>query len=139
MSDNIFAQTTSFNSILKRLIKFTTDKSIALRTHDLKKRISLLINENPLMVIDTLGPYLLEYAEQIKAHSGEFFINKDFTDEVSVDSADEKEQILKLVRIIKKIYANSSITEREFVNDSMEDLLISYCRYLIEKRQDEKS
>lgn len=138
MNENLFVHTTTFNSILKRIIKFACTKSIALKTNNVKSRVALLINEAPLIVLETAGPYLLQYAEHIKAHDEQFFLENDYSDHVikskELDSTDKK-NILNLIDLIKKIYKKCNAKERMYLNDAVDDLLIAYCGYLCEKQQ----
>jgi hypothetical protein len=137
MNDATFMHTTAFNSVLKRIIKFCCSKSIKLKTNNVKSRVSLLINEAPLLVLETAGPYFIEYADHIKAHDEEFFINTDYSIHFNEDDdKEDKKNVLALIEIIKQIYKKCNAKERAFLNDAVDDLLISYCGFLSETRRE---
>jgi len=127
-----FIYTTSFNSIMKKLIKFSCSKSFALKTNRIKERVSLLIDNAPLTVLEQAGPYILKYAKNIKNRDGEFFMNADFSENYSND--ENKKDIVTVINRIRKIYKKCSTKEKEYICDLCDDLLITYCKYLSHQR-----
>lgn len=128
--EKIFTYTTSFNSILKRFIKFACDKSLTLRTSRLKGRVSLIINDAPFLVLEKTGPYMLRYAKHIKERDEQFFLNEDFSEHYDDEDDETRKDIIGLIDQVRKIYKRCSDKEKEHLNDLADDLLIAYCTYL---------
>jgi hypothetical protein len=136
--EKIFTYTTTFNSVLKRLIKFTCTKSIALKTNRVKERVSMLINDAPLHVLESAGPYIIRYAEHIKSRDGHFFMNADLSNNYEDVIDNTKKDIVSLIDQIRKIYKRCDEQEKEYLLDLADDLLIAYCTYLAYQRDIEK-
>jgi hypothetical protein len=137
--EKTFIYATAFNSILKKFIKFACDKSIVLKTNRIKQRVSLLINDAPLMAIEKAGPYILKYAENIKSRDEKFFMTVKF-EEDSFDEDDDmdfRKNVIALVDQIRKIYSKCSLGEKNYLNDLADDLLIAYCSFEHHNRQKE--
>jgi hypothetical protein len=130
-----FTYTTSFNSILKKLIKFACSKSFALKTNRVKERVSLLISNAPLAVLENAGPYILKYAKNIKDRDEKFFMNVDLSEHYNGENAKD---IVEIINKIRKIYKQCNMKEKEYLCDLSDDLLITYCSYLSHQREIEK-
>lgn len=115
------------------------DDPKALRT---KKRIMLVIDVDPLYVIDTVGPYLYTYREQIYALNDQskgaqmeaFFLENDFDAELraSVDT----EKAAEVAYVIPKLKEGARAlppAEKQQYKDLVIELLDSYVEYLAEK------
>ena len=137
MDDELFTYTTSFNSVLKRIIKFACSKSLVLKTHKVQTRVSLLINDAPLMVLQTAGPYILTYADHIKARDDEFFLNADFSKHYVNENDNNQKDIVNLINQVRKVYKQCNDKERSHLNDLTDDLLIAYCMYVKREREHE--
>lgn len=135
MDDELFMYTTSFNSVLKRMIKFACSKSLALKTHRVQARVALLINEAPLTVLQTAGPYIITYADHIKARNEEFFLNADFSKHYSNEAHGDQKDVINLIDQVRKIYKKCDDKERALLNDLTDDLLIAYCMYVKRERE----
>jgi hypothetical protein len=130
-NDKIFEYTTTFNSILKRLIGFSSEKSLLLKTNRIKGKISLLITNAPLVVMETAGPYLLKYAEHIKAYDEKFFLSTDFSVNFKPDLDKKSVNDFKiLINQVRGIYTKCDSREKKYLNELCDDLLIAYCSYL---------
>ena len=132
--DMVFAYTTAFNSVLKKFIKFACEKSIALKSNRLKERISLLINEAPLAVMEKSGPYILKYADNIKARDEKFYMTASFDEHFADDEPDLRKNIIALINKMRNIYKKCNIKEKDYLNDLADDMLIAYCSYLHHQR-----
>jgi hypothetical protein len=134
--DKIYEYTTMFNSVLKRITKFACEKSLMFRTNKLNEKISMLISTSPFAIMDIAGPYLIKYADNIKAHDEKFFLTTDFTKDYDEDLSDEKVKTFsKLIKKTRKIYVKCSDMEKKYWNDLMDDLLIAYCSFLHYKNE----
>jgi hypothetical protein len=138
--EKVFVHTTAFNSVLKKFIRFACDKSVALKTNRIKQRVSLLINDAPLLVLEKAGPYILKYADNIKARDEQFYMTVDVTEHFDeTDGEDLQKNVIALVNEARKIYSTKcNEEEKEYLNDLADDLLISYCSYMYYIRQKEK-
>jgi hypothetical protein len=137
--DKKFAYTTTFNSILKRFIKFACNKSIALKTNRVKDRVSMLINDAPLTIMESAGPYILKYAKSIKDRDEKFFMTVDLSEHYDNKNDKTKKDIVALIDQIRKIYKKCSDDEKAHLCDLSDDLLIAYCTYLTHQRDIEKN
>jgi hypothetical protein len=130
-NDKVFEYTTIFNSILKRLISFSSDKSLVLKTNRIKGKLSLIIVNAPLSVMEVAGPYLLKYAEHIKLHDEKFFLNADFSEDFKKSDSNISTSDFKyLINQVRGVYIKCDIKEKRYLNELCDDLLISYCSYL---------
>jgi hypothetical protein len=77
------------------------------------------------------GPYIIKYADNIKAHDEKFFLTADFTIDFDGDISEANAKLMKkLIKSIRKIYVRSPDMEKKYLNDLTDDLLIAYCSYL---------
>lgn len=112
ISDEAYDKLNCFNSLLKQLITFATNKSIALKTNNVKVRACSAINSLPTIGIDNVGPYLEKYAEKIQKRDADFFLKSEYDSEVE-DAGDDREDIIQLLEMIKKIYVSKCSTEEQ--------------------------
>lgn len=128
ISDEAYNKLNCFNSLLKQLITFATKKSLALKTNNVKIRACMAINSMPLIGIESVGPYLERFAEKIKAKDADFFINSDYSDEIEDD---DREDIIKLLEMIKNIYVSKcSQDEQKKIFSDIEHMLNLYMEYI---------
>lgn len=129
ISDEAYNKLNCFNSLLKQLITFATNKSLALKTNNVKVRACMAINSMPLIGIENVGPYLERFSQQIEARDADFFLSSDYSDEIE-DGDDDREDIIKLLEMIKKIYVSKcSQDEQKKVFSDIEHMLILYREY----------
>ncbi|MFA6165790.1 MAG: hypothetical protein WC700_04180 [Gemmatimonadaceae bacterium] len=103
------------------------------------KQIMTVINYDPLFVIDTAGPYLLTYKDQIAALRGgasegieQFFINNTFDDELKRGTDMEKTDLVKyIIPKAKEPYKNLTPAERKPYRERVVRLLDNYVDYLL--------
>lgn len=130
------AYASSFNSLIKRLCTMYYAKDgtdISLRT---KKRVSLLTNETPMLLIKE-GAYILKYAERIKNRDFEYMFNCDFKDEVNyalrdVDKKDqsrEQKETNNAILLIKSTFKKCNSKEQDEICNIVENILSTYCQY----------
>jgi integrase len=126
----IFARSTTFNSLLKRIITFGETKNVKLRITRANRRARLAINESPLIAIETLGPHLFRHAKQIKEHDEVFFLNYDYDSHLDGETTDDQMLIHQMFEVMSKTYTKCSTKEKLWIFDIADDMLISYCGFL---------
>lgn len=143
--DNLLKPATEFNSAIKFLArvyvakkKGTFEEEKAIRTN---KRLNLVIDSEPIWMIEICGPFFLKYANIIKNRDWDALLNYDFTEEKnaykntddgskhSFDAMDGK------IKFIKKLFLASSEEEKEEMGDAVTTLLSSYCKFALEVRK----
>ncbi len=125
----------AFNSKLKTLAKFSVAQSRKLKIvdffMDIDKRITLAINESPLTAMELVGPKLLKYADQIKERNVAFFLAADFSGDMNPDEDEAgRKETIKIIKIIKDVYARCSAADKDSIADLVDDMLINYCGYM---------
>lgn len=132
MNDIEIGYINTFNSKLKQLIKFACTKEPKLKIGSANKRISLLINEAPLLVLELSGPYIFAFGDQIKSRDDTFFLDMDTTKHIESSHSDDndKKLAIQLIDTIRKIWVKCTKKEQAFIADLSEDLLINFCGYL---------
>ena len=122
---------TTFNSVLKKMVAFGVNRSLALRAHRLRPKFNLLVNESPLMVMEIVGPHLLKHSAPIKEGDLQYFIDYDYTKEYEEsDTEEDRKTFENIMTIISATYKNCKAEDHDFLADLADELLISYCQYL---------
>ena len=122
----------SFNHTLKvlarDLAKRYPNDAMVFRAH---KRSTTVIAVNPLLVIDTVGPYLYSYREQIYNLDEAFFLENDFDAELkaSVDQ-DKADMVSYLIPKAKECARTLPPNEKEEYKALVVSLLDDYIEYL---------
>ena len=122
----------SFNRKLKKIVcalskKLSNDVSI----RSLKNKIIIAINEAPVDVIDTAGPYIYDYRNQIYNSPNLFFSDNDNNILYKIDISkyhknNYVDEIINKLRSIFKILDDSEKTE--YIN-TITQILDSYIEY----------
>jgi len=134
-ANQIVVHAEEFNGILKRLtcdlaVRFPTDATIARA----KKRVLLAIDVEPLAVINTAGPYLYDYREQIYAGDDQFFIENDYDAELKQSVDSEKADLTAyIIPRVKEAWGAAGEAEKASYLDTVQALLDAYVEYLAAK------
>ena len=118
----------NFNDAVKQLVSFAQERSTKLQAMSAKKKVVRLAEEAPLCALETIGPYLIKYADHIKEQNDKFFLENSFSDETGDDN------ILSLIVEVQSIYKQSQAAERAHINDTVDDMLIAYCAFVHSKK-----
>ena len=111
--------TQRFNQTLKRLAAMVA----GVYPHNadvvrLKARIGLAVDYTPVLVIDLVGFYLMEFHEQIFAEDEAFFLANDFRSELTADGVDTQraQEVAELIPTIKTLVAplDAELKKRAF-------------------------
>ena len=130
-----------FNKALKKLGRVYMIKSKggfleedAYRTN---KRLQFVVTNDPTYILELTGPYYIKYGELIRDRKIKEFLNMDFNDEkqyyrsTSGDNDSSDDDINTHVKFIKDLYVDSSEKEKNTIADLLNDMLVSYCGYVL--------
>ncbi len=103
---------------------------------DLKRRITIATNSNPVTIIEIAGPQFFKYRESLKARQVDFFLNKEYMDEIKevqtvhdvkgdTSSADE------VIKTIKTTFSSFKDAEKTIILNKAIEMLSFYTQYLI--------
>jgi hypothetical protein len=126
----------SFNHNLKLITRdlskrFPNDAKV----HRAQKRIMTVINIYPLYVIESVGPYLYSYREQIYNLDANgnlvFFLDKNYAEELNEVADDEKiDMITFIMPKVKSIARTLAAEEQAQYKDIVVAMLDDYVEYL---------
>lgn len=130
----------AFNSKLKQLTRTTISLSKALKAYacinDSERKLSMALNEAPLIGIEIMGPFLEKYAGEIEAHDQAFFVSADFEAEVGPEWAAFKDDIVMVIGRLKELYRKSDARQRKELHCLVEALLMHSRGYNSEASDD---
>lgn len=105
-----------------------------------KERIILAIDLDPVFIIQTVGPYLLKYRDQIYAGDFTFFVRNSYDSELKegVDS-DKIDLTAYIIPKAKEVFAGLNIIEKGEYQRTAEALLDDYIEFVSAQRLDGKT
>lgn len=112
--------------------KFPNDAKII----RIKKRIFLAVEHDPIFIMNSVGSLLYKYKDQIYDTTGTietFFLNKDYSEDVSsINNPDDEkiEMINYLIPKIKEYASQLSLPDKDQYGDFIINLLDNYIEYL---------
>ena len=139
---NIVDISCNFNKSIKQIINcidMTINNNIMFDT--MKRRIKIIIDTNPLLLLQEGGPYIFEYRDYIKNDKfDELFLNtenilkdtiKDEIKECSTNLGNEESNnILNLLLILRDAWKNYSDKEKKIIKKNIKVVLSEYCKFL---------
>jgi hypothetical protein len=123
-----------FNGTIKRLVRFATSKSTKLTIGGAVKRVKLLLDDAPLAAIQTVGPLLVKYREQVMSSDEKYFMTTDLSKDIPAEHAADAKDIIALINDLKGIYEKCSQEDKKTVLNDMKQLLVSYETYVARSR-----
>lgn len=120
----------SYNAAFMSL--FTLLHSKKKKDADIEKLKTILVslkNHTPNQIIELSGPHLWRYREEIYENKIEFFLTKDFKEELSAVKEDI-DQAKRVIQVIKDLWVNSNAQEQAFVKEKVREMLVIYANYL---------
>lgn len=141
--DTLLSYAHTYNSSIKLLARIyalknkgTFDEEKALRNN---KRLNIVIEEEPMWLLENTGMYILKYGDVIKNREWEKMIEMDFEEEQQAYKQSEdgskpehtKQAMRGKIDFIKSIFINSSEKERVVMMDAVVDMLSAYCKYAL--------
>lgn len=138
MTDKIISLNDEFDKNIKLLLtiwvnKNKNDNTAHANATRNKRRIIMVMNNNPTYIMKTLGPYFLKYGDYIKNNKlNELFkidFEKEYADELK--DSDSRDMITETMTLVKKIYNTSTDVEKKMLLDVMKDALSSYVKYVL--------
>lgn len=136
---NIAEVAEKFNKNIKKLINILNQSipnNILLDT--IKRRTKLVIDGDPLYLIDEGGVYIFNYRDYIKDNQVEqLLLNYDQVIQSDKDAqeylnenSNEAEDINQLLGLLKRVWNTYSDEEKKIINKIFKILLSEYCKYL---------
>lgn len=139
---NIVDIANSFNKSIKQIINcidMTITNNIMFDT--MKRKVKIVIDANPLLLLQEGGPYIFEYRDYIKDDKfDDLFLNtenilkdnnKNEIKECSNNLGDEESNnILKLLLILRDAWKNYSDKEKKIIKKNIKIVLSEYCKFL---------
>ncbi len=117
-----------FTGVVRRLaIDLSTHYPNDAVIYRVKKRILLAVDLDPIRIINTVGPRLYHYREQIYAGDDEFFVHNKELEQIARSKADETTYIIPK---IKEAWRVAGEAEKSSYRDSVRDLLDAYVEFL---------
>ena len=131
-----------FNKSIKQIINcidMTITNNIMFDT--IKRRVKILIDTNPLLLLQEGVPYIFEYRDYIKNDQfDELFLN---TENILKDNVkneikecsnnignEESNNILNLLLILRDAWKNYSDKEKKLIKKNIKIVLSEYCKFL---------
>jgi hypothetical protein len=136
---NIAEVAEKFNKNIKKLINILNQSipnNILLDT--IKRRTKVVIDSDPLYLIDEGGVYIFNYRDYIKNNQIEQLLlnydqviqsDKDAQDYLN-ENSNEAEDINQLLGLLKNVWNTYSIEEKKIINKIFKILLSEYCKFL---------
>lgn len=139
---NIVDIANSFNKSIKQIINcidMTINNNIMFDT--MKRKVKIVIDANPLLLLQEGGPYIFEYRDYIKDDKfDDLFLNtenilkdnnKNEIKECSNNLGDEESNnILNLLLILRDAWKNYSDKEKKIIKKNIKIVLSEYCKFL---------
>ena len=137
--DGALKHSDTFNSNAKRLCRIYVskrrgkpDEADAARTKD---QMSILLSEQPFVLIYHIGPYLWDHKDIIKEKKWAEFISSDDFDqkvqeEIKTRGEDSRKGMVdKVVGLVRETLGQSTDEEKEEVGAMILEMLVSFVKY----------
>ena len=123
MDNNKFILTT-FNDQFKELIEdieriFPND--VEIRT--CKNALITMRKANPKLIITSMKPYLLKYQKQIEANDVNFFIDKNYVEDVGFKKEENTKIFLDKIEQLRQPLHNMGLEDKDKITNYMKNLL----------------
>ena len=131
-----------YNKTIKQLINcLDTSVSNNIVFDTLKRKVKVVIDTNPLLLLQEGGPYIFEYRDHIKNElfdelflNTENIINDKSKNEIKKCSEElgneESNNIINLLLLLRGAWKNYSDKEKKIIKKNIKTLLSEYCKFL---------
>lgn len=128
-----------FNKNIKKLINIMNSSiSNNILFDTIKRRTKIVIDNNPLYLLEEGGVHIFKYREYIKNENiEELLLNYDQVISSDNDAKqylnqnqDESQDIKQLLGLLKNIWEKYSVDEKKIINKIFKVLLSEYCKFL---------
>lgn len=128
-----------FNKNIKKLINIMNSSiSNNILFDTIKRRTKIVIDNNPLYLLEEGGVHIFKYREYIKNENVEelllnydnMILSDNDAKEYLNQNKDESQDITKLLGLLKNIWVNYSAEEKKIINKVFKILLSEYCKFL---------
>lgn len=117
----------TFNSTVKKLVRFASSKSKKLYIGGAVKKLKLLLDDAPLSAITVLGPSLAKHRDRVMVSDEKYFMESDFSSDIPDEFTADRKDIIMVITKLKKIYAaKCKPDEKKSILTDMKHLLVSY-------------
>jgi hypothetical protein len=121
----------NINLLITDLVRAYPHDATAARV---KKRVALSINLTPMYVIDTVGPYLVKYTDEINARKYAFFIENSYDSELKAAVDEQKaNETVALMPLIKQAFKQFSDAKKASYAKLVESMLLDYVEYRLKQ------
>jgi hypothetical protein len=106
------------------------------QVYRIKERITLSSNVTPMFIIETMGPYLLKYREQICRGDHDFFISNSYDADLR-DAVDEEkaDMVNYLMPKLKDAFVGKSDDEKVSYMEAVQDMLDYYLDLILIRKE----
>jgi hypothetical protein len=139
---NIVDISSIFNKSIKQIINcidMTITNNIMFDT--MKRRVKIVIDTNPLLLLQEGGPYIFEYRDYIKNDqfdtlflNTENILKENVKNEIKECSNnlgnEESNNIMNLLLILRDAWKNYSDKEKKLIKKNIKIILSEYCKFL---------
>ena len=79
----------------------------------LRERLNIAARTNALLVIETAGPFFMQYRKEISGRNAEFFMNADFTGDIAKSTGNKVEETPEVVVKMRNTWSEYKQSEKE--------------------------
>jgi hypothetical protein len=102
----------------------------------LKERLKIAARTNPITIIEIGGPQFFKYRESLRAKKLDFFLDKDFSEDVEATKREhgisgDTSSATEVIQIIKTTFSTFKDNEKTIIVDKAYEMLQTYIRYLM--------
>lgn len=128
-----------FNKNIKKLINIMNSSiSNNILFDTIKRRTKIVIDNNPLFLLEEGGVHIFKYREYIKNENIEelllnynnMILSDNDAKEYLNQNKDESQDITQLLGLLKNIWEKYSAEEKKIINKVFKILLSEYCKFL---------
>jgi hypothetical protein len=107
---------------------------------DLKRRVGIATSTNPMMIIKMAGPYFFKYRVSLSKRQADFFLDKDFKDDVrevavELEMTDEINTAHEVIKKVKKTWTSFNDPEKNILLTKAIEMLGFYAKFLMATKQ----
>ncbi|MCK4967641.1 MAG: hypothetical protein KAS12_01185 [Candidatus Aenigmarchaeota archaeon] len=130
MTEDMCILIDTFNRSTMRLINILISYNKSdLLLDQTKRQMSLGVNANPYLLVNSIGPCFYEYKDQIKNDIVGFLERTDFSK--NYQSSENYQEIEKISKTIRSTWKSFKPKEKEIISDIVIFLYETYIKYLI--------
>jgi hypothetical protein len=115
---------------------------------EIRDKFAVARRENPSGLVEIAGPYIWKYREQIKNEQVNFFLDRDFFEDIKEAKQTKGEEIVEMTEFedvpvimdkVKKTWVMFQKPEQQTLIKKVQSMLQHYCRYISVSRELDKA